>query len=100
MDAHQNVLAGVSQVGGHHLDALCVNVVGASNVVFSLNVGELIGQALAVKVLFSIGSLVKNDFVWNLDVLVAALFATGWVVVRHVALVNAVLVVGFNHTLH
>lgn len=100
MDAHQDVLAGVGQVGGHHFDALCVHVVSASYVVFSLNVGELIGQALAVEVLFGISGLVKNNFVRNLDVLVATLFAAGWVVERHVALVNAVPVVSLNHTLH
>ncbi len=47
------------------LNALLVNILGAADVVGLLNVRELGGKALSVKVFFSVSCLMRHDLVGN-----------------------------------
>ena len=59
----------------HEFDSLRVNILCAGNVVCLGDLGKLICEALAIKILFGIGSLVLHDLVGYDDVTVAGLFA-------------------------
>ena len=59
----------------HEFDSLRVNILCASNVVSLGDLGKLIGEALAVEVLFGVGGLVLHNLVGYDDVAVAGLLA-------------------------
>ena len=100
MDFPKELLSNGCEVRRQKLDTLRVNLVGTGQVVLLLDVGELVGQALTVEVLFRVGSLVEHDLPWDDNVLVAGLLAGALVIeIGHVAFVEAEVVERIHHLL-
>ena len=99
VDLLENAFSTVSEVGHKHLNTLRVDVVRACGVVCVLDVGHLVSQALSVKSIFSIVSLMLDHVEGDHDLLEARLLALG---VRPsvllVAHVEALLVLGLGHS--
>ena len=75
VDALEDGLGRVREVGHQEFDALRVNVLCASHVVLVGHVGELLGQAVPVEGLFGVGGLVLHNLVRHLDAPEAVLLA-------------------------
>ncbi len=59
----------------HEFDSLRVNILCASNVVSLCDLGQLVGETLAVEVFLGVSGLVLHNLVGYDDVTVAGLFA-------------------------
>ena len=87
-------------MGHEDLDALCIDVIRASNEVFLGQCRHLIGQALPVQVLFTVVSLVLYQVVGHHNVLKAHLLACSVLAGDFlIAFVQTVVVVRLNHLL-